>query len=152
MAAVMIGYKYAFSHRSTGETDDRLKLQVSRDCGQTWNTRQFHRGLIDLATAPDHGGNFYPSGPGEWSGHMEEVDNEVYLVPNLRIRFEFESKGGNNVFLDDINVYGVDSLGNVIGLDPILNQGACPRTTPLPIRAYARGRPHPQSGRMPADD
>ena len=123
MAAVMIGYKYAFSHRSTGETDDRLKLQVSRDCGQTWNTRQFHRGLIDLATAPDHGGNFYPSGPGEWSGHMEEVDNEVYLVPNLRIRFEFESKGGNNVFLDDINVYGVDSLGNVIGLDPILNQG-----------------------------
>ena len=25
---------------------------------------------------------------------------------------------GNNVFLDDINVYGVDSLGNVLGLDP----------------------------------
>ena len=35
------------------------------------------------------------------------------MIPNLRIRFEFESKGGNNVFLDDINVYGVDSLGNV---------------------------------------
>lgn len=118
MAAVMIGYKYAYSHRATGETDDRLKLQVSRDCGQTWNTRQFHRGLIDLSTAPDHGGNFYPSGPSEWAGHIEEVDNGLYMVPQLRIRFEFESKGGNNVFLDDINVYGVDSLGNVLGLDP----------------------------------
>lgn len=117
LAALYIGYKYAYSHRTTGETDDRLKLQVSKDCGQSWNTRQFHRGLIDLATAPDHGGNFYPSGVEEWAGHIEEVDNPVYLVPNLRIRFEFESKGGNNVFLDDINIYGVDTLGNVVHLD-----------------------------------
>ena len=119
LAALFIGYKYAFSHRTTGETDDRLKLQVSKDCGQSWNTRQFHRGLIDLATAPDHGGNFYPSGTDEWTGHMEEVDNEVYLVSNLRIRFEFESKGGNNVFLDDINIYGVDTLGNVVNLEEV---------------------------------
>jgi len=119
LAALYIGYKYAYSHRTTGETDDRLKLQVSKDCGQSWNTRQFHRGLIDLATAPDHGGNFYPSGTDEWTGHMEEVDNEVYLVSNLRIRFEFESKGGNNVFLDDINIYGVDTLGNVVNLEEV---------------------------------
>ena len=113
MAAVFIGYKYAYCHRTTGETDDRLKLQVSKDCGESWNTRQFHRGIIDLPTAEAHGGNFYPSGTDEWTGHLEEVDNEIYMVPNLRIRFEFESKGGNNVFLDNINVYGVDSLGNV---------------------------------------
>jgi len=113
MAAVFISYKYAYSHRTTGETDDRLKLQVSKDCGDTWNTRQFHRGIIDLPTAEDHGGNFYPSGTDEWTGHLEEVNNEIYMVPNLRVRFEFESKGGNNVFIDDINVYGVDSLGNV---------------------------------------
>ncbi len=126
LAALYIGYKYAFSHRTTGETDDRLKLQVSKDCGQSWNTRQFHRGLIDLATAPDHGGNFYPSGTDEWAGHIEEVDNPIYLVPNLRIRFEFESKGGNNVFLDDLNIYGVDTLGNVVNLaeaDPELAFG-----------------------------
>jgi PKD repeat protein len=116
MAAVFIAYKYAYSHRTTGETDDRLKLQVSKDCGESWNTRQFHRGIIDLPTAEPHGGNFYPSGTGEWTGHIEEVDNEIYMVPNLRIRFEFESKGGNNVFIDDINVYGVDSLGNVQSL------------------------------------
>jgi len=113
MASLFISYKYAYSHRTTGETDDRLKLQVSKDCGDTWNTRQFHRGIIDLPTAEDHGGNFYPSGTDEWTGHIEEVTNDIYMVPNLRVRFEFESKGGNNVFLDDINVYGVDSLGNV---------------------------------------
>ena len=141
LAALYIGYKYAYSHRTTGETDDRLKLQVSKDCGQTWNTRQFHRGLIDLATAPDHGGNFYPSGTDEWSGHIEEVDNSVYLVPNLRIRFEFESKGGNNVFLDDINIYGVDSLGNVVNLDeadPALAFG---------LNAF----PNPSEGRFTVD-
>ena len=138
MAAVMIGYKYAYSHRTIGETDDRLKLQVSRDCGETWNTREFHRGLIDLATAPDHGGNFYPSGTDEWAGHIEEVTNEVYMVPNLRIRFEFESKGGNNVFLDDINVYGVDSLGNVLGLEPIVE------SVPFQLGVY----PNPSPGEV----
>lgn len=118
MASIFISYKYAYSHRTTGETDDRLKLQVSKDCGESWNTRQFHRGIIDLPTAEPHGGNFYPSGTDEWAGHIEEVTNQSYMVPNLRIRFEFESKGGNNVFIDDINVYGMDSLGNVQTLVP----------------------------------
>lgn len=118
MASVIISYQYASSHRTSGETDDRLKLQISRNCGETWSTREFHRGLIDLPTAPDHGGQFYPSGPSEWTGHIEEVSNASYMVPNLRVRFELESKGGNNVFLDDINVYGLDAMGNVVGLEP----------------------------------
>lgn len=142
MAALHIAYKYAFSHRTTGETDDRLKLQVSKDCGETWNTRQFHRGLIDLATAEAHGGNFYPNGLDEWAGHVEVVDNPIYLVPNLRIRFEFESKGGNNVFLDDINIYGVDSLGNILHLDEAIE------TSPsLRLAAY----PNPSEGVITID-
>ncbi len=140
MAAVFISYKYAYSHRTTGETDDRLKLQVSKDCGESWNTRQFHRGIIDLPTAEPHGGNFYPSGTAEWTGHIEEVDNEIYMIPNLRIRFEFESKGGNNVFLDDINVYGVDSLGNVQTLV------AGPHETELSMDLF----PNPSTGQATA--
>lgn len=136
LSTLFIGYKYAYSHRTTGETDDRLKLQVSKDCGETWNTRQFHRGIIDLPTAEPHGGNFYPSGPSEWTGHVEEVTNEVYMVPNLRIRFEFESKGGNNVFIDDINVYGVDSLGNVQSLEALSEDLA------LTVRVF----PNPSDG------
>jgi PKD repeat protein len=133
LSAVYIGYKYAYCHRTTGETDDRLKLQVSKDCGETWNTRQFHRGIIDLPTAEPHGGNFYPSGTDEWTGHLEEVDNEIYMIPNLRIRFEFESKGGNNVFVDNINVYGVDSLGNVqTWVTPLQSEGASLEVFPNP--------------------
>lgn len=141
MASLMIAYKYAYSHRTTGVTDDRLKLQVSKDCGETWNTRQFHRGLIDLPTAPDHGGNFYPSGEDEWTGHIEEVSNSVYLVPNLRFRFEFESKGGNNVFIDDINIYGVDSLGNILDLGPEMSDAV------FGMSAF----PNPSSGRVTVD-
>ena len=142
LASLFISYKYAYSHRTIGETDDRLKLQVSKDCGESWNTRQFHRGLIDLPTAEPHGGNFYPSGTGEWAGHTEEVDNEIYLIPNLRIRFEFESKGGNNVFLDDINVYGVDSLGNVQSLSPVDGGGLHLAVHPNPSTGSAMVEAH----------
>ena len=75
-------------------------------------------------------------------GHIEEVTNEVYMVPNLRIRFEFESKGGNNVFLDDINVYGVDSLGNVLGLEPIVE------SVPFQLGVY----PNPSPGEVSVED
>ncbi|MDA8901390.1 M43 family zinc metalloprotease [bacterium] len=141
LASLMIGYKYAYSHRTTEITDDRLKLQVSKDCGETWNTRQFHRGLTDLPTAPDHGGNFYPSGEDEWTGHIEEVTNDVYFVPNLRLRFEFESKGGNNVFIDDINIYGVDSLGNILDLESVDTELS------FGISAF----PNPSSGEVTVD-
>lgn len=143
MASIFIGYKYAYSHRTTGETDDRLKLQVSKDCGESWNTRQFHRGIIDLPTAEPHGGNFYPSGTDEWAGHIEEVDNPIYMVPNLRFRFEFESKGGNNVFIDDINIYGVDTLGNVQtmvpeGMESVLSLAVFPNPSNGEVTIEAR--------------
>ena len=63
------------------------------------------------------------------------------MIPNLRIRFEVESKGGNNVFLDDINVYGVDSMGNVLSLDPVQ------RDEGVGLRVY----PNPSQGSVTVD-
>jgi len=120
LAEVVITYKYAFCHRyASDETDDRLKLYVSENCGQNWHLRQFHRGFTDLPTAPAMTSPFVPNGPDQWASHTEVVDNPDWLTGDFRLRFEFEARGGNNVFLDRINVYGVDTLGNVIGLDEL---------------------------------
>ncbi len=46
-ALVTISYKWAFAQRTT-ETDDRLRVSVSNDCGETWFLRKMHRGFTDL--------------------------------------------------------------------------------------------------------
>jgi hypothetical protein len=40
------------------------------------------------------------------------LDNEQYLTDLFRVQFEFESRLGNNIFLDDINIvgYGADDI------------------------------------------
>ena len=41
-----------------------------------------------------------------------------FFVSNFRFKFEFEGDGGNNFFLDDINIYGGGPSDNlVIGLN-----------------------------------
>jgi PKD repeat protein len=119
LAEVVISYKYAFCQMyASDETDDRLKLYVSENCGENWHLREYHRGWTDLPTAPAQSSPFVPNDD-QWVGHTEVVDNPDWMSGNFRIRFSFEARGGNNIFLDNINVYGIDTLGNVIGINEL---------------------------------
>jgi hypothetical protein len=43
-----------------------------------------------------------------------------YFTPNFKMRFRFEGEGGNNIYLDDINMYsGLPSDNLVLGVNEI---------------------------------
>ena len=51
------------------------------------------------------GSSWTPSSQEDWvTVHMTNVTSS-YWVDNFRVKFEFESDGGNNIFIDDINLY-----------------------------------------------
>lgn len=102
---ITISYRYAYARRFGGN-DDRLRLYVSRDCGITWSLRQQLRGSTTLSTAPNTNGDFIPSGPAQWG--FAEVSNisSNFHTADFRFRFEFESNGGNNLYIDDVNING----------------------------------------------
>jgi PKD repeat protein len=105
-SAIQVNFRYAYAQRITSN-DDRLKVYASNNCGQTWALRQQLRGINTLNTAgATVTGSFVPSGPGQWG--YSEVGNigSTYHVADFRLRFEFESAGGNFVYLDDINING----------------------------------------------
>lgn len=104
---VRISYKWAFSYKGTqeeDETDDRLRISATGDCGADWDLRKMHRGFTDLTTADPHHYPFTPSGPAEWKENTITLDQSIYLTPNFRVMFEFESRLGNDFYLDDINI------------------------------------------------
>jgi hypothetical protein len=59
-----------------------------------------------------------PATPEDWTTiHMTNVTSE-YWVDNFRYKFKFEGNGGNNLYLDNINIYaGLPSDNVVSGID-----------------------------------
>lgn len=80
---------------------DTLKVQVSTDCGVSWNTVYIKSGS-NLATAPDQTTAFIPSAS-QW--RTETVDLSTYIgQPNMQIRFRNASGWGNWLYLDNVNL------------------------------------------------
>ena len=127
-----ITYKYAYCNRPD-ETDDRLRVNVSNNCGDSWVLREIHRGITDLPTADPQNAPFVPEGD-EWATGEATVDNPDYMVPGFRVQFDFEGRFGNHVYLDDINI-NVFTADNVTVLD--LVSGIEMTLAPNPADAFA---------------
>ncbi|HLG33945.1 MAG TPA: PKD domain-containing protein [Bacteroidia bacterium] len=102
-------FKYAYAQRSSFSVDG-LKVFVSTNCGQTWFQRMYLYGT-SLATAPVSTGNFVPNSS-QW------VQQNITMVsysglPNIRVKFQGISDGGNNLYIDDVNINGV------VGIDEL---------------------------------
>ncbi len=99
-----ISFRYAFAKR-TNSDNDALRLYISKDCGQNWVLKRALTGTA-LSTAPVQGGSFTPNGQGQWGYSETSPLSGDYLAANLRVKFWFQSGGGNNLWLDDINING----------------------------------------------
>lgn len=86
-----------------------LRVLVSSNCGQTWLPR---KSIIDsaLSTAGAGDTNAFVPAAGEWREETVTALNSVAGNANVMFKFEFKNKGGNNLYLDDINIYN-DNVG-----------------------------------------
>lgn len=129
---ITISYRWAYAKR-TSTSDDVLNLQVSNDCGATWSLRKIMRGSTTLPTAPNTTGNFIPSGPDQW-GYVEVSNiSSTSHVSDFRFKFVFESDGGNNLYLDDVNVNGMP-----VGVSDLEGGSVQLQVLPNPVRDAAR--------------
>jgi len=79
-----------------------LLVSISTDCGNTFNSPVYIKGGIDLITTTSSG-KFTPSNANEWRGELIDLNN--YIGNQIQIKFEAITDWGNNLYLDDINVY-----------------------------------------------
>jgi PKD repeat protein len=108
--AAYITYKWSWANR-TNETDDRFRISASSDCGVTWSQRKLHKGFTNLPTADPTNTFFVPASLEDWSEEEIELINTDWFSDRFRVKFEFTSYGGNNLYIDDINIFGVFPTG-----------------------------------------
>jgi hypothetical protein len=52
-------------------------------------------------------GGFIPQSASEWNICVIDISDPFFLTDPLLMRFEFTSDGGNNLYLDDLNIQGI---------------------------------------------
>lgn len=115
--AVTLSFRYAYRKKVAAD-NEFLKVFISSDCGSNWAQRKTIGGnqLSSLTSST----TWKPTQQSDWTTvHMINVTNN-YFTENFRMKFRFEGEGGNNFYLDDINLYeGAPSDNLVVGVDEL---------------------------------
>jgi PKD repeat protein len=128
VSQVTLSFRYAHKRRNTSD-DDKLRVLISGTCGDSWAIRKT---LLLSATSAVQGSSFTPASENDWTTvHVTNITSS-YFVDNFRYKFTFEGGGGNNLYIDNINIYeggpsddlvdgtsgvGISELAEIVGLD-----------------------------------
>ena len=116
----VMDFNLAYTRYEPGN-EDSLIILVSTDCGATW-TKEWEDGSTTMQTAPDNTADWTPSNT-EWSS--ETVNLDAYNgFGTVQIQFHAASGWGNNLYLDDINIFS----GGGGGTAPVANFSASATT------------------------
>lgn len=113
---VTVSFRYSYKKKDTDNTE-WLKLLVKDGCESSWTTRKVIQGnnlSSDVQTTP-----WTPQVDEDWvTVHVTNVTSSFW-TPSFQMKFEFTSDGGNNLYLDDINIYKGDPSEELIGLNEL---------------------------------
>ncbi len=96
-----VNFKYAFARKDTSNKD-QLQLFGVTTCGGTNIPRFAAIGSL-LETVPVQTTAFYPMQITDWKSVSATLPG-ILLTTSFRMKFVFTANGGNNVFIDDINI------------------------------------------------
>jgi PKD repeat protein len=110
---LQISFKYAYARKDSNSTE-RLNIFLSNNCGNTWMIKKSIN-TANLITAPDQTSFFLPNST-QWKTDFITNTSGTQTNTPFRIKFVFESGGGNNFYLDDINIgynlTGIEEISN----------------------------------------
>jgi PKD repeat protein len=121
---ITLSFRYAY-RKLKSTTREYLYVYLSNDCGVNWSSKLYLDGsrLSTIAEAA----SWKPSGAllgiesdPEWKTiHLKTIDAK-YWQPGTRIKFMFKNdavNGGNNLYLDDINLYAGSPSDSIVKLE-----------------------------------
>lgn len=100
-------FKTAYAQRTSTDAD-KLQVYVSSNCGNTWTLRKSLTGAT-LTSGGVVTSNFVPTAS-QWLTQTANLSGFV-SSSNLYFMFRFTSDGGNNIYIDDINISGTSTTG-----------------------------------------
>jgi PKD repeat protein len=88
--------------RYNNEWQDGLRVELSTDCGATFNQVIYDKFGTVLATVPDMTGTFSPTAANQWRN--EQINLTPYIGNSIVLKFININGFGNQLYVDNINV------------------------------------------------
>ena len=104
MTSPVMTFKLAYAKKVAGG-NDQLIIYSSIDCGASWQIVTI-KSASTMSSAPATDVAFTPTGTSQWKNHSITISAGLAAQTNVRFKFYFKNNGGNNVYLDDINISG----------------------------------------------
>lgn len=97
-----LSFRYAY-RKKISTNNELFRISVRAGCEENWVVRKTLFG--DLISPLTSGSSWFPSSEADWTTvHMTNITSN-YFTGDFQLKFTFESDGGNNLFIDDINLY-----------------------------------------------
>lgn len=106
-----VTFQLYFATRAASD-NDKLQVFISNNCGKTWNSiyqKTANSGL--KTTTVTIASSYTPAATSaEWRKEKANLLN-IWAGGKVNLKFVFTSGGGNNIFIDDINIDGINTTG-----------------------------------------
>lgn len=145
VANAKVVMKYAFARRQTTNTD-KLVVSYSTNCGKTW-TQMLNRNAATLQTTTDVVPSTFIPTASDWKQVSMNLLFMQDAFPEFRMRFEFTSGGGNNLYIDDIQLTTITPVSNLRDDQLALNVIPNP-STDLPVLQILSGEEGDQNAQI----
>jgi PKD repeat protein len=114
---VTFSFRYAYKKRENAN-NDLLRVYFSSNCGTDWQQRAIRSAtqMTSGSANPIVATNWTPT-PEDWKTVHIPFSSQVYetyLTDGFRYKFRFEGRGGNNIYIDDINLYNGEPSDDII--------------------------------------
>lgn len=107
--------EFHVAHSQTDNSNDRLEVFVSVDCGTTYE-KLFDKSGAALATTAPASDAFYPTTAGHW--RKESISLSNYRSGQVLIKLVGTNNYGDNIFVDNISVSNSASTATVSATSP----------------------------------
>lgn len=91
--------------------NDKLQVEISSNCGVTW-TSVYNKAGNSLKTKAPQSATFAPSSASEWRNESVSLNSYVGQSGVL-VRFVATSDYGNNLYLDNVNITGLNTTTGI---------------------------------------
>jgi PKD repeat protein len=101
----ILSFRVAFKQISNS-TENNLRVFANQNCNSTWFLRYNKNGTYLQTVTDTNTSEFFPQSDADWR-YENVVINNVASGSQVRFKFEYNNESGNNIFIDDINVYSL---------------------------------------------
>lgn len=101
MNSPVLKFQVAYAQRNNN-SNDNLRVLYSTNCGQTWILKYSKSGS-NLSTVNPTTTSFVPNSPSQWREETVTLSG-ISGNSNIRFKFYFKNEGGNNIYVDNINI------------------------------------------------